>query len=74
MPGTVVQVAVALGDTVEEGQVLIVLEAMKMEHRIAAPVAGVVVRVGVEEGEMVDEGQVLVELSEDGEGEAAADG
>ena len=70
MPGTVVQVAVAVGDRVSEGQVLVVLEAMKMEHRIAAPVDGVVVRVGVEAGQMVDVGQVLVELETEGEGES----
>ena len=64
MPGTVVQVVVTEGETVVEGQVLIVLEAMKMEHRIVAPVDGVVVRVSVEQGQMVDGGQVLVELED----------
>jgi biotin carboxyl carrier protein len=41
-----------------------VLEAMKMEHRIVAPIDGVVVRVSVEQGQMVDGGQVLVELED----------
>jgi acetyl/propionyl-CoA carboxylase alpha subunit len=64
MPGTVVQVAVSEGDRVVEGQVLIVLEAMKMEHRIVAPIDGIVVRISVEQGQMVDGGQVLVELQD----------
>jgi propionyl-CoA carboxylase alpha chain len=64
MPGTVVQVAVSEGDRVVEGQVLIVLEAMKMEHRIVAPIDGIVVRISVEQGQMVDGGQVLVELED----------
>jgi propionyl-CoA carboxylase alpha chain len=68
MPGTVVQVVVAEGEDVVEGQVLVVLEAMKMEHRIVAPADGVVVRISVEQGQMVDGGQVLVEL-----GDAATD-
>ena len=64
MPGTVVQVAAVVGDVVEAGDVLVVLEAMKMEHRIVAPVAGRVDLVNVEAGQMVDEGQVLVVLAE----------
>ncbi len=44
MPGTVLAVHVAAGDTVAEGQLLMIVEAMKMEHRITAPPAGVVAR------------------------------
>jgi propionyl-CoA carboxylase alpha chain len=69
MPGTVVQVAVVADEQVEAGQVLVVLEAMKMEHRITAPIAGRVASVNVEAGEMVDGGQVLVVLEEE-DGEA----
>jgi biotin carboxyl carrier protein len=42
MPGAVLAVRVALGDEVEEGEVLLVVEAMKMEHALAAPFAGTV--------------------------------
>lgn len=62
MPGQVRQVLVAEGDTVERGQTLVILEAMKMEIRVAAPHAGRVAKVAVGEGEVVDRGQVLVEL------------
>ncbi len=65
MPGTVVRVEVSAGDRVEAGQVLVVIEAMKMEHRITAPVDGVVAEVDVAEGDSVDGGQVLVVLTEE---------
>jgi acyl-CoA carboxylase subunit alpha len=59
MPGTVLRVAVAVGDTVEAGQPLLWLEAMKMEHKITAPAAGVVSDLRVEPGRQVDVGAVL---------------
>lgn len=67
MNGTVLRVLVAEGDAVEAGQTLIVLEAMKMEHRVAAAEDGVVTTLSVQEGDLVDAGQVLaiVEGSED---------
>jgi propionyl-CoA carboxylase alpha chain len=65
MPGTVVRVEVAVGDHVEQGQVLVVIEAMKMEHRITAPADGVVAEVDVSAGDSVDNGQVLVVLAEE---------
>lgn len=64
MPGVVRQVLVSAGDVVERGQVLAVLEAMKMEIRVAAPHAGRVERVAVREGETVQRGQLLVDLLE----------
>jgi biotin carboxyl carrier protein len=58
----VVDVRVAPGDLVEVGQLLAVLEAMKMEHRLTASAAGAVKDVNVAAGDVVAEGQVLVEL------------
>ena len=62
MPGQVMEVYVAEGDAVEEGQPLLLLEAMKMEMRVVAPVAGTVARLLVEQGQAVDRGQQLVEV------------
>lgn len=63
MPGKVVSVAVASGDTVEAGQVLVVLEAMKMETAVKSSAAGTVTAVHVAPGDTVDGGAVLVEIS-----------
>ena len=71
MPGSVVRVAVAPGDRVEAGQVLVVLEAMKMEHAVAAGGPGTVAEVAVAEGDQVETGRVLVVVESDG---ASADG
>ena len=62
MPGTVVSVSVRAGDRVEEGQVLMVLEAMKMEHQISASAAGNVTGIFVSEGEQVANGHLLLQL------------
>ncbi|CAN5721153.1 biotin carboxylase N-terminal domain-containing protein [soil metagenome] len=64
LPGTIVAVEVAAGDHVEQGATLVVLEAMKMEHRIAAPFDAVVADVRVAPGERVDAGEVLVRFEE----------
>ncbi len=69
MPGLVRRVLVAPGDTVERGQVLVLLEAMKMEIRVSAPRAGVVGQVAVAEGQAVERGQVLVALVSRGQTE-----
>jgi len=62
MPGRVVEVAVAAGDEVEAGALLLVLEAMKMQNEIRATRAGRVLRVDVEAGKPVDGGAPLVVL------------
>ncbi|MCP2095694.1 propionyl-CoA carboxylase alpha chain [Actinosynnema pretiosum] len=67
MPGVVVRVEVAEGATVGEGELLLVLEAMKVEHRVRAELAGVVAAVPVAEGQSVAEGDVLVVLEPAGE-------
>jgi biotin carboxyl carrier protein len=66
MPGVVRKLMIAEGERVEAGQVLLLLEAMKMEIRVSAPGAGVVEKVLVREGETVGRGQTLVELSATG--------
>jgi 3-methylcrotonyl-CoA carboxylase alpha subunit len=63
MPGKIVKVAVREGDKVEEHALLIVLEAMKMEHRIEATAAASVKSVFVKEGQIVSSGTPLVELA-----------
>ena len=59
MPGTVVRLAAAVGDEVSAGQPLLWLEAMKMEHLVAAPAAGVVAELPVAAGQQVEVGSVL---------------
>ncbi len=65
LPGTVVRVDVAAGDAVHEGDVLVVLEAMKMEHAIRAPHDGVVSELDVGVGSQVVTGAVLVVVEPD---------
>ncbi len=62
MPGKVVKVAVAAGESVAKGQDLVVLEAMKMEIKISAPAEGRVRAVNVAAGDPCEAGQVLVEM------------
>lgn len=62
MNGSVVRVLVEIGQTVEAGAQLVVLEAMKMEHSLRAPQAGVIKALFCEEGEMVSEGTALIEM------------
>ncbi len=69
MPGTVVKVMVGEGDEVEEGQPLLVLEAMKMEQTVAAPYSGTVTSLPFAEGALVPGGSVLAEVSEQREAE-----
>ena len=60
MPGTILKVNVTQGQTVKEGDVLCVLEAMKMENEIMAPKNGTVTQVVTSKGSSVDTGAVLV--------------
>jgi pyruvate carboxylase subunit B len=62
MPGLIVRVNVSVGDRVEAGQGLVVMEAMKMENELRAAAAGTVRTVRVRPGEAVEKGQVLVEF------------
>ncbi len=65
MPGKVLTVMVEVGEKVDEGQALLILEAMKMENRICSPVDGVVSSVNFQAGEQVDQGSVLIEIDSD---------
>ena len=62
MPGNIVAVKVKVGDTVNSGDVLCVLEAMKMENEIMAPQSGKVVAVSATQGSAVNTGDILVSL------------
>jgi len=59
MQGTVLSVAVAVGDVVADGQVICIVEAMKMENEVRAHVAGTVAELSVEPGKPVASGQVI---------------
>ena len=63
MPGNILDVRVSVGDSVKEGDVLMILEAMKMENDIMAPASGKVVGVQVSKGAAVNSGDVLVVLA-----------
>jgi propionyl-CoA carboxylase alpha chain len=65
MPGTVVSVAVEAGQQVEAAQTVLVLEAMKMQHRVNAPYAGVVTEIDVKPGQQVAAGEVLAVVEEE---------
>ncbi len=66
MPGRVLKILVSKGDSVESGQRLLILEAMKMELPIRAPQAGVVRDLHVTVDQSVDPGQPLIEIDEGG--------
>ncbi|MCY1555429.1 pyruvate carboxylase [compost metagenome] len=64
MPGKIISISVKAGDTVEKGQPLLVMEAMKMEHTISAPADGKVEEVFYAVGDQVTEGAELVAIGE----------
>jgi 3-methylcrotonyl-CoA carboxylase alpha subunit len=64
MNGSIVRLLIKVGDQVDAGAALLVVEAMKMEHSIRAPHAGTVAAIFCSEGELVSEGTLLVELEE----------
>ena len=70
MPGKVVTIEVSQGDSVEEGQVILILEAMKMQNEIQAAVSGIITSVNCEEGQSIEANIPLVVIephAEEGE-------
>ncbi len=65
MPGKILELLCAIGDQVETGQTLIVMEAMKMEHRIAANASGTIAKIHHDVGEQVDAGTTLIDIDEE---------
>ena len=64
MPGKILEVKVSNGQSVAAGELLLVMEAMKMEHRIVAPSDGVITTVNFSTGDQVQQGDILVEMEE----------
>lgn len=62
MPGTIVEVLVKVGDTIKAGDAVLVIEAMKMENEVPAPVAGTVRAINVKKGDSVNPDEALVEI------------
>jgi 3-methylcrotonyl-CoA carboxylase alpha subunit len=71
MPGLVVEILAKVGDTVEAGQPIIVMEAMKMMHGLAARGPGVIAEIGCRPGEAVEMGRTLVRMTHETAKEAA---
>lgn len=74
MPGVVLECSVAEGDTVSEGQSLMMIESMKLQTEITAPIGGTVASLSVEAGQSFDKGAVLIAITADetASGEALA--
>ena len=66
MPGRILDVRAVAGDAVTAGQVLVVMEAMKMEHHLSTPTDGTVTEVRVEVGDQVDNGAILIVVEQGG--------
>ncbi len=73
MPGLVLRLEVELGQAVEHGTGLVVLEAMKMENEIRSPASGIVTAIRVEPGQPVEKGAVLVEIADSLDAESDPD-
>lgn len=62
MPGNILNISVNTGDSVKKGQLILILEAMKMENEIVSPVDGKILSVGVSKGDSVNPGDLLVQI------------
>lgn len=63
MPGNIIRVDVKQGDTVKSGQILVILEAMKMENEIVAPKDGTIAQIVTSKGAVVDTGSPLIVIA-----------
>lgn len=63
MPGNILNITVKEGDRVKKGDILLILEAMKMENEIVSPIDGVISFIGVNQGQVVNAGEVLIKIS-----------
>lgn len=63
MPGTILDIKVSVGDSVKRGEVLCILEAMKMENEIVAPSDGKIAAISVSQGASVNAGDVLIAIA-----------
>lgn len=62
MPGTILDIRVQVGQKINKGDVIAILEAMKMENEIVAPVSGQILAVGVSKGDSVNVGNLIVSI------------
>lgn len=62
IPGTVVEIYVKEGDTVKQGQELLLLEAMKMQNRITMPFIGKIKKINIEEGQRIPKNYIMIEI------------
>jgi propionyl-CoA carboxylase alpha chain len=67
MPGVLARLEVGAGERVEQGQVVVIVESMKMEHPVRAPLTGTVAEILVRPGQQVETGAVLVVVTPDDE-------
>lgn len=66
MPGKILEIMPSEGDTVEEGQPVVILEAMKMENELKAPTSGVITAISVEVGQNVEKNEPILEIEAGG--------
>jgi Acetyl/propionyl-CoA carboxylase, alpha subunit len=62
LPGTIIEIMVKEGQNVKEGELLLILEAMKMMNRIVAPVSGVIKEIIVKEGDKISKGYLMIKI------------
>jgi biotin carboxyl carrier protein len=64
MPGLIVQVTVGIGDSVQEGQTVVILESMKMQNELKAPRSGIIENIHIQQGQTVDKGALLIYIGD----------